>query len=106
MHQPNVINTGRYSVYSFLPKNLFEQFHRVANIYFLVLLLLQVTVFDIVIFLCIAFINIVFGILYAVSALMWLSGRQEEYRAVKVSDEVLACISPRSEMQMICIWFS
>ena len=46
--QPNVIHTGRYTVYSFLPKNLFEQFHRVANVYFLVLLLLQVTVFDII----------------------------------------------------------
>ena len=40
-----MIRTGRYTIFSFLPKNLFEQFHRVANVYFLVLLLLQVDVF-------------------------------------------------------------
>ncbi|GFO46883.1 phospholipid-transporting ATPase [Plakobranchus ocellatus] len=31
----NLVKTTRYSVISFLPKNLFEQFHRFANIYFI-----------------------------------------------------------------------
>ena len=31
----NFIKTTRYSVLTFLPKNLFEQFHRFANIYFI-----------------------------------------------------------------------
>ena len=31
----NRIKTTKYSVITFLPKNLFEQFHRFANLYFL-----------------------------------------------------------------------
>lgn len=31
----NAIKTTRYSIITFLPKNLFEQFHRFANIYFI-----------------------------------------------------------------------
>lgn len=34
----NRIRTTRYNIFTFLPKNLFEQFHRVANIYFAVLI--------------------------------------------------------------------
>ena len=34
---PNVIVTSRYNVISFLPKSIFEQFRRLANVYFLVL---------------------------------------------------------------------
>ncbi|KAJ8673481.1 hypothetical protein QAD02_004743, partial [Eretmocerus hayati] len=37
----NVIKTSKYSVLTFLPLNLFEQFQRLANFYFLCLLLLQ-----------------------------------------------------------------
>ncbi|XP_065194821.1 phospholipid-transporting ATPase ID-like [Sycon ciliatum] len=37
----NVISTSKYTVITFLPKNLFIQFKRVANLYFLVLLILQ-----------------------------------------------------------------
>ncbi len=32
----NLIKTSKYSWYNFLCKNLFEQFHRMANIYFVV----------------------------------------------------------------------
>jgi hypothetical protein len=38
----NVIKTSKYSLLSFLPKCLFEQFRRVANVYFLAISLLQV----------------------------------------------------------------
>jgi phospholipid-transporting ATPase len=34
---PNVVITGRYNIFSFFPQNLFEQFRRLANVYFLVL---------------------------------------------------------------------
>ncbi|CAF3810623.1 unnamed protein product [Rotaria socialis] len=34
----NRIKTTRYNVITFLPKNLFEQFHRVANVYFAILI--------------------------------------------------------------------
>jgi hypothetical protein len=34
---PNVIVTSRYNMISFLPKSIFEQFRRLANVYFLVL---------------------------------------------------------------------
>jgi len=36
--QTNRIETTRYNILTFLPKNLFEQFHRVANIYFAILI--------------------------------------------------------------------
>ena len=36
-YPPNVIVTSRYNVISFLPKSIFEQFRRLANVYFLVL---------------------------------------------------------------------
>jgi phospholipid-translocating ATPase len=37
----NCIKTTKYTVWSFLPKNLFEQFHRFANIYFLFIVCLN-----------------------------------------------------------------
>eukprot|EP00835_Amoeboradix_gromovi_P001235 NODE_53_length_26956_cov_0.387348.p1 type:complete len:1270 gc:universal NODE_53_length_26956_cov_0.387348:14886-11077(-) len=37
----NLIKTTKYSLLNFLPKNLFEQFHKIANIYFLLLVILQ-----------------------------------------------------------------
>uniref|UniRef100_A0A4W5RH42 P-type ATPase N-terminal domain-containing protein n=1 Tax=Hucho hucho TaxID=62062 RepID=A0A4W5RH42_9TELE len=40
--QTNAIKTSKYNAFTFLPLNLFEQFQRIANAYFLILLLLQV----------------------------------------------------------------
>mgnify|MGYP001028202247 CR=1 FL=1 len=37
----NKVVTAKYNVLTFLPKNLFEQFRRVANFYFLIMLILQ-----------------------------------------------------------------
>ncbi|KAD3640376.1 hypothetical protein E3N88_29599 [Mikania micrantha] len=37
----NAIRTAKYSVLSFLPRNIFEQFHRVAYIYFLIIAILN-----------------------------------------------------------------
>ncbi|XP_007933742.1 phospholipid-transporting ATPase IC [Orycteropus afer afer] len=37
----NAIKTYKYNVFTFLPMNLFEQFKRAANFYFLILLILQ-----------------------------------------------------------------
>lgn len=37
----NYIKTSKYSLLTFLPRNLFEQFQRLANFYFLCLLVLQ-----------------------------------------------------------------
>ncbi|EDO40789.1 predicted protein [Nematostella vectensis] len=34
-NRDNKIKTTKYTIWSFIPKNLFEQFHRFANIYFL-----------------------------------------------------------------------
>ena len=41
--QNNYISTSKYNLITFFPKNLFEQFQRLANAYFLVLLILQVS---------------------------------------------------------------
>ncbi|KAI8384185.1 hypothetical protein BD560DRAFT_385239 [Blakeslea trispora] len=38
---PNRIRTAKYTPLSFIPKNLFEQFRNVANLYFLFLVILQ-----------------------------------------------------------------
>ena len=38
----NFVRTAKYTVLNFVPKNLFEQFMRVANLYFLVVSILQV----------------------------------------------------------------
>ncbi|KAF3434340.1 hypothetical protein FNV43_RR25443 [Rhamnella rubrinervis] len=37
----NSIRTGKYSIFTFIPRNLFEQFHRVAYIYFLIIAVLN-----------------------------------------------------------------
>lgn len=37
----NSIKTTKYTALSFLPKNLFEQFHRLANVYFVFIALLN-----------------------------------------------------------------
>ncbi|XP_031426150.1 phospholipid-transporting ATPase ID-like [Clupea harengus] len=39
----NAIQTSKYNVLTFLPLNLFEQFQRIANAYFIFLLMLQVS---------------------------------------------------------------
>ncbi|KAL4631648.1 phospholipid-transporting ATPase 11C-like isoform X1 [Arapaima gigas] len=40
----NRIVSSKYTVWNFLPKNLFEQFRRIANFYFLIIFLVQVIV--------------------------------------------------------------
>ncbi|XP_047667832.1 phospholipid-transporting ATPase VD-like [Tachysurus fulvidraco] len=40
-YQGNNIRTTKYTLLSFIPMNLFQQFHRAANIYFLALVLLN-----------------------------------------------------------------
>ncbi|KAH0625932.1 hypothetical protein JD844_034311 [Phrynosoma platyrhinos] len=39
--QDNAIKTAKYNIFTFLPFNLYEQFHRMANLYFLFMILLQ-----------------------------------------------------------------
>lgn len=38
----NKISTSKYNVLTFLPKNLFYQFQKISNVYFLLLALLEV----------------------------------------------------------------
>lgn len=38
----NAIRTTKYTWLTFLPKNLFEQFSKMANVYFLFIMLLQI----------------------------------------------------------------
>ncbi|KAI5177057.1 phospholipid-transporting ATPase IK isoform X1 [Manis pentadactyla] len=40
-HKSNVIHTAKYNAFSFLPLNLYEQFHRTSNLYFLLIIILQ-----------------------------------------------------------------
>ncbi|XP_053920670.1 phospholipid-transporting ATPase VD [Cuculus canorus] len=41
LYMNNKIRTTKYTLLNFLPRNLFEQFHRVANLYFLFLVILN-----------------------------------------------------------------
>ena len=38
----NQVKTSKYTIFTFLPKNLFEQFHGLANFYFLGVVILQI----------------------------------------------------------------
>lgn len=38
----NSIRTTKYTLITFLPKNLFEQFSKMANVYFLFIMVLQI----------------------------------------------------------------
>ena len=46
----NKINTAKYSVFTFIPKFLYEQFRKYANLFFLLVSLLQVNVCVCVVF--------------------------------------------------------
>ncbi|KAM0683706.1 phospholipid transporting ATPase [Mitosporidium daphniae] len=37
----NEVHSTKYNLFTFIPKNLYEQFHRLANVYFLLLVVLQ-----------------------------------------------------------------
>lgn len=39
----NTLVTSKYTIANFIPKNIWEQFHRVANVYFLLIATLQVS---------------------------------------------------------------
>ncbi|XP_062992109.1 phospholipid-transporting ATPase VD-like [Elgaria multicarinata webbii] len=41
LYQNNRIRTTKYRLWNFIPKNLFQQFHRAANLYFLFIVLLN-----------------------------------------------------------------
>eukprot|EP00051_Salpingoeca_urceolata_P016661 m.223052 g.223052 ORF g.223052 m.223052 type:complete len:1149 (-) comp18744_c2_seq2:55-3501(-) len=41
-HRSNRIRTNKYTLLNFIPKNLYEQFHRVANIFFLFMAIIAV----------------------------------------------------------------
>ena len=43
----NSISTSRYSLISFLPRNLFHQFHRIGNVWFLLVSILQILPYEI-----------------------------------------------------------
>lgn len=40
-YKSNKIKTTKYTIFTFLPKNLFEQFHRLANVYFILVVSLN-----------------------------------------------------------------
>ncbi|XP_075400580.1 phospholipid-transporting ATPase IK [Tenrec ecaudatus] len=40
-YKTNIIRTAKYNIFTFLPLNLYEQFHRISNLYFLFIIILQ-----------------------------------------------------------------
>ena len=49
LFQNNYLKTSKYNIITFVPLNLFEQFLRIANFYFLVLVILQVCMMMVVV---------------------------------------------------------
>ncbi|XP_061437927.1 phospholipid-transporting ATPase IH-like [Lethenteron reissneri] len=43
-YRDNTITSSKYTLWNFIPKNLFEQFRRIANLYFLMVFLIQLLV--------------------------------------------------------------
>lgn len=62
LFQNNYIKTSKYSLLTFLPLNLFEQFQRLANFYFLCLLVLQVSISSERAFCLFSFLLLVFDV--------------------------------------------
>ena len=92
-HKNNKIKTTKYTVFSFLPKNLFEQFHRFANIYFLFIVVLNwipaVNAFGKEI----AMIPLIFVL--AVTAIKDLIEDRQRYNSDKIVNNKLACVYDR-----------
>ncbi|XP_019440874.1 PREDICTED: phospholipid-transporting ATPase 1-like isoform X2 [Lupinus angustifolius] len=92
----NSIRTTKYSILTFIPRNLFEQFHRVAYIYFLIIAILnqlpQLAVFGgVVSVLPLAFVLIVTAVKDAYED--W-----RRHRADKVENNRLASVSVNGEL--------
>lgn len=92
-HRRNKIKTTKYTLLSFLPKNIFEQFHRFANIYFLFIVILN----------WIPAIN-AFGkeinmlpliFVLAVTAIKDLVEDRQRYNSDKVVNNRMACVYDR-----------
>ncbi|XP_019440608.1 PREDICTED: phospholipid-transporting ATPase 1-like [Lupinus angustifolius] len=92
----NWISTAKYSILTFIPRNLFEQFHRVAYVYFLIIAILnqlpQLAVFGgVVSVLPLAFVLIVSAVKDAYED--W-----RRHRADKVENNRLASVSVNGEL--------
>ncbi|KAE9598321.1 hypothetical protein Lal_00004150 [Lupinus albus] len=92
----NSIRTAKYSILTFIPRNLFEQFHRVAYVYFLIIAILnqlpQLAVFGgVVSVLPLAFVLIVTAVKDAYED--W-----RRHRADKVENNRLASVSVNGEL--------
>lgn len=92
-HRNNKIKTTKYTLLTFIPKNLFEQFHRFANVYFLFIVILN----------WIPAIN-AFGkeinmlpliFVLAVTAIKDLVEDRQRYNSDKVVNNRLACVYDR-----------
>ena len=79
----NKVRTAKYTIITFLPKNLFEQFRRVANIYFLALVVLQV-------FSIFGATNAQIGMLplLAILGMTAIKDGVEDWRRARMDDEV------------------
>ncbi|KAK8858644.1 hypothetical protein IAR55_002873 [Kwoniella newhampshirensis] len=79
----NKVRTAKYTLITFLPKNLFEQFRRVANIYFLVMVVIQF-------FSAFGAPNAQIGMLplVAILGITAIKDGIEDWRRVRLDDEV------------------
>jgi hypothetical protein len=90
----NEIHTRKYTLFTFLPKNLFEQFRGLANFYFLTLVILQT--FDRFMFVSPIVTSAPVLIIVAVTAVKVGAGRVNGSRRMGASHQVTVVLTPSS----------
>lgn len=101
--QDNYVSTAKYTALTFVPLNLFEQFQKVANIYFLCLIILQacagenaICIYSHVLMLCgvlrlYGFLNILLAMWFS-KYLSWLGDFLISLLVSVMPSSVLLCI--------------
>ncbi|CAF1036322.1 unnamed protein product [Rotaria sordida] len=99
----NHIKTTRYNILTFLPKNLFEQFHRVANVYFAILIGLNWVPIINAISKVVAFIPLT--VILTITAIKDLVEDLKRWRSdVKINKQIAEVYDKTSKRFIECKW--
>lgn len=99
----NSVHTTKYTILSFIPKNLFEQFHRFANVYFVFIVLLNFVPAISAIQPFLSMVPVI-GILL-VQAIKDVIEDYGRYTSDKEVNFAICRIYKRCSFWIVCIWF-